>query len=55
VADAKSAGMGRMQCFSSTPAEAFYARHGFQRVDAVSIMLGDSVAFPAVLMERGLG
>lgn len=55
MADAKEAGVGKLQCFSSLPGEAFYARHGFQRVDDVTIMLGDSVPFSAVLMRAELG
>ena len=53
--EAKREGMRVLRCFSSIPAERFYARHGFDRIDAVNIMLGDSVAFPAVLMEKKLG
>ena len=54
VAEARTNGMARLQCFSSLPAESFYARHGFARLDEVNVMLGESVPFPAVLMERGL-
>jgi N-acetylglutamate synthase-like GNAT family acetyltransferase len=54
VSKAKSRGLARLQCFSSLPAESFYARHGFAKVDEVNVMLGGSVAFPAVLMERAL-
>ncbi len=53
--EAKAEGVSRLRCFSSRPAEAFYGRHGFRRVDEVNIMLGDSVTFPAVLMEKALG
>lgn len=55
IAETRAAGMQRLQCFSSTPAEGFYARHGFRRIDNVNVMLGDSVSFPAVLMELSLG
>ena len=55
VSDAKAKGMARLQCFSSLPAESFYARHGFEKLDEVNVMLGESVSFPAVLMQRGLG
>ena len=54
VADAKVNGMARLQCFSSLPAESFYARHGFEKLNEVNVMLGESVSFPAVLMQRGL-
>lgn len=48
-------GVKTLQCFSSTAAEEFYARHGFERKQDVSIMLDGRVAFPAVLMEKTLG
>lgn len=54
VADARSAGVAGLQCFSSLPGEAFYARHGFKRIDTVTIMLGESAPFQAVLMRRVL-
>jgi GNAT superfamily N-acetyltransferase len=55
VAEASHSGMSRLRCFSSLPAEKFYARHGFSKLGDVSVMLSDGVYFPAVLMERGLG
>ncbi len=55
LAEAEAEGVSLLRCFSSRPAEAFYARHGFRRVDEVNIMLGDGVIFPAILMERTLG
>lgn len=55
VNDAKAAGVSELQCFSSMPGEAFYARHGFRRIGEATIMLGDSVPFPAILMKRSLG
>ena len=54
VAEAAASGMQRLKCFSSLAAEGFYARHGFQKIDTVSVMLGSGVYFPAVLMERAL-
>ncbi len=54
VRDAGAAGVRQLQCFSSKPGEAFYARHGFERVGEVAIMLGDSIPFPAILMKRDL-
>ncbi|PHP69101.1 GNAT family N-acetyltransferase [Zhengella mangrovi] len=52
INEAKRDGVGRLMCFSSRPAEKFYARHGFRRLEEVSVMLGDEIAFPAVMMER---
>lgn len=54
VDEAQAAGVAELQCFSSLPGEPFYARHGFQRVDTATIMLGESVPFSAVLMRRML-
>ncbi|RLQ87051.1 GNAT family N-acetyltransferase [Notoacmeibacter ruber] len=54
VSDALDSGMTRLQCFSSLPAEAFYERHGFERVQEVTVMLGESIPFPAILMQRVL-
>lgn len=54
VEDAKAAGISELQCFSSMPGEAFYARHGFDRIGEATIMLGDSIPFPAILMKRSL-
>jgi GNAT superfamily N-acetyltransferase len=54
INDARAAGIVTMRCFSSLPAEAFYARHGFKRIDTVNVMLGDSASFGAVLMEKKL-
>jgi GNAT superfamily N-acetyltransferase len=55
VAEASQAGMSKLRCFSSLPAERFYERHGFSKLGDVSVMLGEGVYFPAVQMERGLG
>ena len=54
VAEAAASGMQKLKCFSSLAAEGFYARHGFTKIDTVSVMLGSGAYFPAVLMERAL-
>ena len=54
VAEAAASGMQKLKCFSSLAAEGFYARHGFAKIDTVSVMLGSGAYFPAVLMERAL-
>lgn len=54
VSEAAASGMKKLKCFSSLAAEGFYARHGFQRLDTVNVMLGSGAYFPAVLMERDL-
>lgn len=55
IAAANKAGVEKLQCFSSLAAEDFYTRHGFTRLDEVTIMLDGRIPFPAVLMERELG
>ncbi len=54
VKEAAGSGLAKLKCFSSLPAEGFYARHGFAKIDQVNVMLGESVYFPAVLMEKRL-
>jgi GNAT superfamily N-acetyltransferase len=54
INEAANAGVAKLKCFASLPAEGFYARHGFSKLDTVSVMLGESVYFPAILMERPL-
>jgi GNAT superfamily N-acetyltransferase len=54
VAEASHAGMSKLRCFSSLPAEQFYARHGFSKLGDVNVMLGEGVYFPAVQMEKAL-
>ncbi len=54
VKEASVSGLAKLKCFSSLPAEGFYARHGFEKLDQVNVMLGESIYFPAVLMERRL-
>lgn len=55
INEAANVGLAKLKCFASLPAEGFYARHGFSKVDTVNVMLGDTVYFPAVLMEKHLG
>lgn len=55
VAAAEADGITVLQCFSSLAGEPFYAGHGFEKVQDVSVMLGGDEPFPAVLMERKLG
>jgi GNAT superfamily N-acetyltransferase len=54
IAEAAQTGMQQLRCFSSLPAEGFYARHGFAKLDSVNVMLRDGAYFPAVLMEKSL-
>lgn len=54
VKEAAHSGLAKLKCFSSLPAEGFYSRHGFSSINKVNVMLGETVYFPAVLMERQL-
>lgn len=51
---AADADLQRLQCFSSLAAEAFYAQEDFAPKQEVTIMLGENIPFPAILMERPL-
>lgn len=54
ITAATEEGLERLQCFSSLAAEDFYNRHGFEPKQEVTIMLGENIPFPAILMERQL-
>ncbi len=49
--DARAAGVARFECYSSIPAEPFYASFGFERVGIEAIPLGEGVTFPSVVMR----
>ena len=51
---AREAGLEKLKCFSSLPAERFYARSGFKRIAEVTVMLGESAPLATVLMEMEL-
>jgi GNAT superfamily N-acetyltransferase len=52
-AEARAVGHDMMGCFSSLNAEGFYARHGFERLVARSIPIGDAT-FPVIEMRCAL-
>jgi len=52
LAEARAAGLTRFECYSTFPAEPFYAAFGFERVAQVEIPLPEDLLFPAVLMRR---
>lgn len=54
VADARACGVTVLRCFSSLPAEAFYAHHGFVRLREMTVAMG-AVELPTVLMQREMG
>ena len=53
-ADAKGAGMTRLECLSTLMAVRFYAACGFVEVGPVAVNLRPGIDFPAVLMTREL-
>jgi len=52
--EAAAAGVARLACLSTLPAEAFYARLGFSRIGPAVISLPGGISFPAVEMARDL-
>ena len=54
VADARTAGLARMDCFSTLTAVPFYEAVGFRVVEPVTIALRPGIDFPAVRMRRQL-
>lgn len=51
---ARTEGIARFLCYASLNAEGFYAALGFERVEATSVMLAGTTAFPVVLMRASL-
>lgn len=49
---ARSAGIRRLECYSSLNAKNFYAALGFRVVRQMDIRMGETLRVPAVLMER---
>jgi GNAT superfamily N-acetyltransferase len=54
IIEAQRLGVRTLKCFSSLPAQGFYARYGFEKPTRVNVMLGESNPFPAIMMERRL-
>lgn len=53
-ASARNAGIGRLDCFSTSLAEPFYASVGFETIGPVSVTLRQGIELPAVHMQRAL-
>jgi GNAT superfamily N-acetyltransferase len=53
--EAGRAGVRLFKCMSSLPAEGFYARMGFRRVEPTDFVLRTDIRLAAVNMERGVG
>ncbi len=54
VSDAASAGMDRLECFSTLTAEPFYVACGFRRLGPMTVSLRQGIDFRAVHMRRFL-
>ena len=54
IADAASAGMHQLECFSTLTAEPFYVACGFRRLGPMTVSLRKGIDFPAVHMRRFL-
>jgi GNAT superfamily N-acetyltransferase len=52
--EAAAQGARSLQCYSTLTAESFYAACGFKTLRAMDVMIGGTVAFPSVVMERDL-
>jgi N-acetylglutamate synthase-like GNAT family acetyltransferase len=50
VADARTAGVQHVECYSSLVAEPFYAALGFAHVEPITIDVGPGIDFPCVRM-----
>jgi len=51
-ADARVAGVGELQCFSSLNGESFYAALGFDRVAAIDVTMAPGLDLPSIHMRR---
>ena len=51
---ARSAGVQRLECYSSLNAVGFYAALGFRPVRRIEVHLSPSVRLPGILMERSV-
>lgn len=54
VAEARTAGLGGLDCFASLPSERFYRACGFARRYPVTLPLRSGLPMPAILMHRRL-
>ncbi len=52
--EARTAGVGRFECYSSLNAEGFYGALGFKRIRPISVPMGRDIALPSILMERSI-
>lgn len=55
IADARAAGITRLDCMSTRTAEPFYAACGFRALDDVTVPLRPGIDFPARAMTMELG
>lgn len=52
ASQAWSAGVRRLECYSSLNGEPFYAALGFARLGPIDVAMGPDVIFPSILMTR---
>ncbi|MEL7344517.1 MAG: GNAT family N-acetyltransferase [Pseudomonadota bacterium] len=55
IADARAAGMTRLECMSTLTAEAFYQACGFRTLRDITVPLREGIAFPAKAMTMEIG
>lgn len=51
ISDARLLGIGKLHCFSTLNGEPFYRASGFQTVGRINVPMGQTIVFPAVLMQ----
>lgn len=51
INDARILGIRKLHCFSTWNAEPFYRAAGFQTVGPIDVLMGQTIVFPAVLMQ----
>ena len=54
IAEARAAGVRRLECYSTLVAEGFYKALGFTTIEPITVMLAGSVALPSLRMTRPL-
>ena len=54
MAEARRAGLSRLDCQSTLTAEPFYRACGFRSLGRIEVPLGPGIVFPAIAMERAL-
>ena len=53
-ADARAAGLDRLECYSSLNGESFYSALGFKRLRIIQVPMHNDIAFPSVHMVAAI-